>query len=85
MLPFAMIALIAANAFLLSRPLYRATMAGQLLFYTWAALGYLSRGQGRAVPGALLAYFLVAMNAAFLVGFFHYLTGRREAAWQRVG
>jgi cellulose synthase/poly-beta-1,6-N-acetylglucosamine synthase-like glycosyltransferase len=84
-LPFVMIALLAANACLLSRPVYRVTMAGQLLFYGWAALGFLSRGRGRALPGALLAYFLVAMNAAFLVGFFKFLTGRREVAWQRAG
>ena len=84
-LPFVMIALIAANACLLSRPLYQVTMAGQLLFYGWAMLGFLSRGRGKALPGALLAYFLVAMNAAFLVGFFKFVTGHREAAWQRVG
>jgi hypothetical protein len=84
-LPFVMIALIAANACLLSQPVYQVAMAGQLLFYAWATLGFLSRERGRTLPGALLAYFLVAMNAAFLVGFFKFAAGHREATWQRVG
>jgi cellulose synthase/poly-beta-1,6-N-acetylglucosamine synthase-like glycosyltransferase len=82
-LPFVMIALFAANTGLLSQPIYRVTMAGQLLFYAWAGLGCLGRGRVRTLPGVLLAYFLVAMHAAFLVGFFKVLTGRREVAWPR--
>jgi biofilm PGA synthesis N-glycosyltransferase PgaC len=83
-LPFAMIALLAANACLLSRPVYQAAMAGQLLFYAWAGLGFLLRGRSPALPGAPLAYFLVSIHAAFLVGFFRFASGRREATWQQV-
>jgi len=33
---------------------------------------------------ALVGYFLLAMNLAFLVGLVRYLTTKKEATWQRV-
>jgi uncharacterized membrane protein YoaT (DUF817 family) len=32
----------------------------------------------------LLGYFWLAMNIAFLVGFWKYLFGRQDSAWKRV-
>ena len=59
-------------------------MIAQLFFYVWATLGYLFRKQMQGVRFALVGYFLLAMNLAFLVGFFRYLAGRQEVTWQRV-
>jgi cellulose synthase/poly-beta-1,6-N-acetylglucosamine synthase-like glycosyltransferase len=83
-LPFLLITLLASNLFLLDAPLYRAALAGQVAFYLWAALGLAFRRRERRLPLTMLCYFLVAINAAFLVGFLRFLGGRRETAWQRV-
>ncbi len=83
-LPFLLIGLLASNLFLLDRPLYRALLYGQGAVYLWAMLGFLFRERVRRVPLALLCYYLMAINVAFLVGFVRYLGGRRETAWQRV-
>jgi cellulose synthase/poly-beta-1,6-N-acetylglucosamine synthase-like glycosyltransferase len=83
-LPFLMIGALLGNLVLLDGRLYRVLLAGQLLFYLWAALGFALRRRGRTLPGALLAYFLVAVNFAFLVGFVRAVRGRNEIRWQRV-
>jgi cellulose synthase/poly-beta-1,6-N-acetylglucosamine synthase-like glycosyltransferase len=83
-LPFLMIGVFVSNLFLLDSPLYQALGAGQLVFYLWAALGFALRRRGWRLPGALLAYFLVAINFAFLVGFVRAVRGRNEIRWQRV-
>jgi hypothetical protein len=56
----------------------------QLLFYLWAGFGFLFRERMRGVRFGLLAYFLLAMNCAFLVGLFRCLTKQEEVIWQRV-
>ena len=84
-LPFLLLGLFAANLFLLDgRAFYVGTLAAQCAFYLWAVVGFLFRERGRRVPLALLCYFLVAINVAFLVGFVRFLGGRKETAWQRV-
>jgi cellulose synthase/poly-beta-1,6-N-acetylglucosamine synthase-like glycosyltransferase len=83
-LPFLLIALLVSNVFLLNKSLYRAVFLGQLLFLVWACLGFVFRHRMRRVRYALVGYFLLAMNLAFLVGFFRFLIGREEGVWQRV-
>ena len=83
-LPFLLIGLFASNVFLLDRPVYQLTLAGQLGVYLWATLGLLFRERARRIPLVMLCYYLVAINVAFLVGFVRFLGGRRDAAWQRV-
>lgn len=82
--PFLLIGLLVSNAFLAGQPLYRLTLIGQVLFYVWAAMGFAFRHRMQRARFALVGYFLLAMNLAFLVGFFRYLTGRQEVTWQRV-
>ena len=83
-LPFVLAGLLASNAFLLSRPLYRFTFLAQLCFYAWAALGFVFRRRGQRSKFVLFGYFLVAMHLAFLVGFWRFLFSRTDSAWQRV-
>jgi cellulose synthase/poly-beta-1,6-N-acetylglucosamine synthase-like glycosyltransferase len=83
-LPFLLIALLVSNAFLLDKSLYRAFFLGQLSFLLWACVGFVFRHRMRRARYALVGYFLLAMNLAFLVGFFRFLTGREEGVWQRV-
>jgi cellulose synthase/poly-beta-1,6-N-acetylglucosamine synthase-like glycosyltransferase len=82
--PFLLITLVITNCILLGHPFYRAILAAQLLFYFWAAAGFVFGRRMRRFQYALVAYFLLAMNLAFLIGFIRFLAGRREATWQRV-
>lgn len=84
MVPFLLVALFITNVLALGTLLYGVTFALQVLFYLWAGAGFLFRERLKSVRFALLAYFLLSMNVAFLVGFFRFLSGRREATWQRV-
>jgi cellulose synthase/poly-beta-1,6-N-acetylglucosamine synthase-like glycosyltransferase len=82
--PFLLIGMLVSNVFLVNHSYYGLAMAAQAIFYLWAALGYLFRQRMQRVRFALVGYFLLAMNLAFLVGFFRYLLGRQEVTWQRV-
>lgn len=83
-MPFVFIGMLTSNAFLWRVPFYQAALLGHLAFYVWAGVGFLFHHRIQRGRYALVGYFLVAMNVAFLVGFFRFLTGRVEATWQRV-
>lgn len=83
-LPFLLIVLFVSNVFLLRHPLYRVFFAGQLIFYLWGVIGFIFRERMKKVRYALIAYFLLTIHFAFLVGFWRWLFGGQEAAWQRV-
>lgn len=83
-LPFLLIGLMVSSAALSARPFFRWALAAQALFYVWAGLGFLLRRRVEGVRYALLAYYLLAIHLAFLVGFVRALTRRSEAQWQRV-
>jgi cellulose synthase/poly-beta-1,6-N-acetylglucosamine synthase-like glycosyltransferase len=83
-LPFLLIAMLASSGLLWTEPLYRIAFLGQIAFYLWAALGFLFRQRMQGVRYGLLAYYLLAIHLAFLVGFVRFLGGRKETAWQRV-
>jgi len=82
--PFLLIGTIASNCLLLSSSLYRALFLVQVLFYLWAAIGYLLERRAKQVRFGLLGYFWLAMNLAFLVGFWRFLFSHRDSTWQRV-
>jgi cellulose synthase/poly-beta-1,6-N-acetylglucosamine synthase-like glycosyltransferase len=84
MVPFFLIVLLLCNLFFVKGALYAVIFLLQFAFYLWAALGYLFRDQMRRIRLGLLGYFWLAMNLAFLVGFWRFLIGRQESAWQRV-
>jgi len=73
-----------SNMFLLSTGFYVVFFGLQGAFYFWAALGYLFQKHLKTIRFALFGYFLLAMNLAFLVGLFRFLTTKKEATWQRV-
>jgi cellulose synthase/poly-beta-1,6-N-acetylglucosamine synthase-like glycosyltransferase len=83
-IPFLLIGMLLSSASLWAQPFYRALFLGQVVFYAWGALGYALRARGPRVRYLLLGYYLVAMHAAFLVGFVHFLLRHNEAGWRRV-
>jgi hypothetical protein len=47
-------------------------------------MGFMFRQRMQGIRFGLLGYYLLAIHLAFLVGFVHFLGGRKETAWQRV-
>ena len=84
MVPFFLITLLLSNTFLVKAVPYRVALLTQSLFYLWAFVGYMFREQMKRIRFGLLGYFWLAMNIAFLVGFWKYLFGRQDSAWKRV-
>jgi cellulose synthase/poly-beta-1,6-N-acetylglucosamine synthase-like glycosyltransferase len=82
-LPFLLVAMLVSNMFLLKTPFYRAVFAVQTAFYCWGSLGFMFREQLKKVRFALLAYFLLTVHAAFLVGFWRCFFGEHKATWER--
>ena len=81
--PFLLPALLLSNLFLISRPLYRLILAGQLAFYGSGLLGYILALKGR--NGGFLRgifYFCLA-NLAALAGIWRYATGRQPVTWRK--
>ncbi len=77
--PFAMVAVLAANLFLLRSPAYSKLFCAQIAFYAVAALGL----TGRLRPKALtLPFYFCMVNAAAFFGLYHTLTRRRGMAWK---
>jgi len=83
-LPFFMISLLISSGVLWHNPIYGVAFVSQLLFYSWACLGFLLRQRMGRFRYALIAYYLCSIHLAFLVGFFRFLAGHGEATWQRV-
>ena len=84
LVPFFLITLLLSNTVLVKAVPYRVALLTQSLFYLWAFLGYMFREQMKRIRFGLLGYFWLAMNIAFLVGFWKYLFGRQDSAWKRV-
>ena len=83
-LPFLLIGMLVTSAALVESPLYRALFVLQVLFYAWGLVGYLFRSRIQGIRFGLVAYYLLAIHLAFLVGFVRYLSGRREIEWRQV-
>jgi cellulose synthase/poly-beta-1,6-N-acetylglucosamine synthase-like glycosyltransferase len=83
MLPVLFILAFASNVALLGHPFYAGLLVAQTAFYVWALAGYLFGALLRRVPFGLMAYFVVAMHMAFLVGLTRVLTNRRQVVWRR--
>jgi cellulose synthase/poly-beta-1,6-N-acetylglucosamine synthase-like glycosyltransferase len=83
-LPFCLLALLVSNCVLLGRPFYVGFAVIQGLLYAWALLGVAYYQRLKRVRYALIGHFLLAMNVAFLLGFFRYLRNRHSIEWQRV-
>jgi cellulose synthase/poly-beta-1,6-N-acetylglucosamine synthase-like glycosyltransferase len=84
LVPFFLFAMLLSNAFLLKMPIYRGVFAVQLVFYFWALLGFALRQRMKKFRYALLAYFLLTVHLAFLVGFWRAIFGEQKTTWDRI-
>jgi cellulose synthase/poly-beta-1,6-N-acetylglucosamine synthase-like glycosyltransferase len=81
--PHLLLLAILSNALLASRPLYAPLLVMQLLGYGLIAALCLF-GLRRSVARPLrVPIFLAALNAAFVVAFYRYITGHYSGSWKR--
>jgi cellulose synthase/poly-beta-1,6-N-acetylglucosamine synthase-like glycosyltransferase len=83
MVPLFLLALLAANLFLLDSPFYRFTLAGQLLFYAAAIVNMLAPLHRKWKPLGIPLFFCT-LNAAALVSMVEICRGRKYVTWQTV-
>jgi poly-beta-1,6-N-acetyl-D-glucosamine synthase len=77
--PFAMIAALLANVFLLNQRMYQLSFAGQIAFYTLAICGATIRLRPKFL---MLPYYFSMINTAMFVGTYHAATGLRRMKWK---
>ncbi len=80
--PFLLLTALAANFMLVSRPLYAAVLAAQLLFYSMAAIGYRQRLAGKTNRLFAMPLQFCLMSAAYIFGLARYLGGRQAHTWK---
>lgn len=81
--PFFLIMVFVANVFLIHEPLYSFMFGLQVVFYTMAWIGQILNWSGMHVKFFNLCYYFVSMNLALLLGFFRYVAGKQQVAWDR--
>jgi cellulose synthase/poly-beta-1,6-N-acetylglucosamine synthase-like glycosyltransferase len=79
--PFFLLLLLAANAFLLDGPLYAAFFVAQVAFYGLAMVAWAGVGAARnSVLGKVALYFAI-VNLATLVAWWKFVRGARQEIW----
>ena len=79
LVPFAMVAALIANGFLISSPVYLALFWAQAVFYLFALAGTLFLLRPKTL---MLPYYFCMINAAVFFGVYHAITSRRGMAWK---
>jgi cellulose synthase/poly-beta-1,6-N-acetylglucosamine synthase-like glycosyltransferase len=81
--PFFLLGAAVANLRLVNVGIYGASLIAGLIVCTMAVAGQMLGGSSTMGKMMRLAAMFGTMNAALLVGFFRWLTGRQQAAWER--
>jgi hypothetical protein len=63
--------------------IYQLLMAGQVLFYGLAMLGYMMEKRQIRVKALFVPYYFCVMNYAVLAGIIRYYKGSQSAAWDK--
>jgi cellulose synthase/poly-beta-1,6-N-acetylglucosamine synthase-like glycosyltransferase len=84
--PFFMILAFITNILIVAGPggaIYQLLMAGQVLFYGLAMLGYMMEKRQIRVKALFVPYYFCVMNYAVLAGLIRYYKGSQSAAWDK--
>ncbi len=63
-------------------PLFRLLLAGQVLFYVLAAVGWSASRGGRSFAPATAAYYLTLLNTACAHAFVRFVRGEKQVLWK---
>lgn len=84
--PFFMILAFLLNIIIVAGPggaIYQLLMAGQVLFYGLAFLGFVMEQQQIRVKALFIPYYFCVMNYAVLAGINRYFKGQQSATWEK--
>lgn len=84
--PFFMILALVMNMLIVAEGgdrIYQLLLAGQVLFYLLALLGYVMEKKQIRVKALFVPYYFCVMNYAVLAGIIRYFKGQQSAAWER--
>ncbi len=84
--PFCMIAVLLLNVLIVAQGgglLYIILLAGQLLFYLSAFLGWVMERRKVKIKLLFVPYYFCMMNYAVLAGIRRYISGRQSAVWEK--
>ena len=65
------------------KPIYSYLMAAQILFYSFALLGYLFEKRKLKIKAFFVPYYFCFMNYAMYRGFFRLIAGRQSVKWEK--
>jgi cellulose synthase/poly-beta-1,6-N-acetylglucosamine synthase-like glycosyltransferase len=84
LVPFCLIALLITNVFLAlgDGSFYKIMLALQAIFYGCALIGLLQKPEGKKERAISACYTLLAVNLAYVIGWFKYLRGETYTAWK---
>jgi len=83
--PHLAFALVVTNLFLLGvSPIFRVTLALELLLPVFALFGWLRSGQGRKSPLGNAPYYFLTMNYALFLGFIQSFLPEKSGGWTRI-
>ncbi|ABB32237.1 glycosyl transferase family 2 [Geobacter metallireducens RCH3] len=84
LIPFFLIGLLVANAFLLDRQFYVITFVLQVAFYLLALFGLGADRVGKKFKPAAVPLYFCIVNTASLIAFFKTLAGQKMVTWETV-
>lgn len=84
LIPFFLIGLLVANAFLLDRQFYVIIFALQVAFYLLALAGLAADRMGKKFKPAAVPLYFCIVNTASLIAFFKTLAGQKMVTWETV-
>ncbi|MRR07988.1 MAG: glycosyltransferase family 2 protein, partial [Deltaproteobacteria bacterium] len=84
LIPFFLIGLLVANAFLLHKQFYVVTFVLQAAFYLLAVVGLLADRVGKKFKPAAVPLYFCIVNTASLIAFFKTLAGQKMVTWETV-
>lgn len=82
--PFLLILIFLLNFFLWSQGwVYQLFMAGQILFYLAAIVGYILENRQIRLKALFVPYYFCVMNYAVLAGLFRFIKGNQKGTWEK--
>jgi poly-beta-1,6-N-acetyl-D-glucosamine synthase len=79
---FAIMALASTVVLAPASTFFGVVLALEAAFFVLAVAGFVADGSHVRLGAAGLPYYILAMNAALLIGFFRYLVGRQRTTWE---
>jgi hypothetical protein len=68
---------------LVSQPFYRLLLAGQILVYGAALIGWVTRNRGETMLATYVPFYFLTMNVAAGAGLVRFLRGKHSALWTK--